>query len=152
MTAGYVNPEARRDFFAGMDAANVDLKGFSDDFYLFTTGARLRPVLDTLVYLRQETDVWLELTTLLIPGHNDSDDELRAMCRWILAELGPDVPHHFTAFHPDHRMRDVPPTPLATLIRARDDRAGGGAAASSTRATSPTRSARSPAASAAAAR
>ncbi|MFN8196337.1 MAG: AmmeMemoRadiSam system radical SAM enzyme [Nocardioidaceae bacterium] len=120
VTAGYVNPEARRDFFAAIDAANVDLKGFSDSFYQFITGARLRPVLDTLVYLRQETDVWLELTTLLIPGHNDSDDELRAMCRWIVAELGPDVPHHFTAFHPDHRMRDVPPTPLRTLVRARE--------------------------------
>jgi len=118
VTAGYVNPEARADLFAVMDAANVDLKGFNDDFYRFVTGARLRPVLDTLVYLKHQTDVWLEITTLLIPGHNDSEDELRAMCRWILAELGPDVPHHFSAFHPDHRMRDVPATPLCTLVRA----------------------------------
>ncbi|WP_040158871.1 AmmeMemoRadiSam system radical SAM enzyme [Nigerium massiliense] len=119
VTAGYVNPEARRDFFGAMDAANIDLKAFTDDFYRRITGARLRPVLDTLVYLRQHTDVWFELTTLIIPGHNDSDGELRAMTSWIVAELGPDVPLHFSAFHPDHRMRDVPPTPPATLTRAR---------------------------------
>ncbi len=120
VTAGYVNEEGRRDLFAEMDAANVDLKGFTDDFYLRLTGARLRPVLDTLLYLRHETDVWLEITTLLIPGHNDSDAELRDMFRWVRTELGPNVPHHVTAFHPDHRMREVPPTPLSTLVRARD--------------------------------
>jgi pyruvate formate lyase activating enzyme len=120
VTSGYVREEGRRDLFAVMDAANVDLKGFTDEFYVRLTGGRLRPVLDTLVYLRHETQVWLEITTLVIPGWNDSEDELRAMFRWVVAELGPDVPHHVTAFHPDHRMRDVPPTPLATLRRARD--------------------------------
>lgn len=119
VTAGYVNPAARRDFFQVMDAANVDLKAFSDDFYQRITGARLAPVLDTLVHLRHETDVWFEITTLLIPGHNDSDAEIDRMARWIVAELGPDVPHHFSSFHPDHRMRDVAPTPPATLARAR---------------------------------
>ncbi|MEZ5095631.1 MAG: AmmeMemoRadiSam system radical SAM enzyme [Nocardioides sp.] len=120
VTAGYVNPDARRDLFASVDAANVDLKGFTEGFYRSLTGASLRTVLDTLVYLRHHTHVWLELTTLLIPGYNDSEKELREMVRWVLAELGPDVPHHFSAFHPDFRMRDVPPTPLATLVRARD--------------------------------
>jgi pyruvate formate lyase activating enzyme len=120
VTAGYVQPQARRDFFSVMDAANVDLKGFNDDFYARITGARLRPVLDTLSYLVAETDVWVEITTLLIPGHNDSDEELHAMGRWVRSELGPDVPHHVTAFHPDWRMRDVPPTPPATLRRARE--------------------------------
>lgn len=119
VTAGYVNPEARRDFFGAMDAANVDLKGFSDTFYQQLTGGRLGPVLDTLRYLVHETGVWTELTTLLIPGHNDSSSELRAMCTWIADELGPDVPLHFTAFHPDHRMRDIPGTPPRTLSRAR---------------------------------
>ncbi len=120
VTAGYVNPEARNDFFAGMDAANVDLKAFDDDFYRRVTGGRLAPVLDTLTYLRHETHVWLEVTTLLIPGHNDSDDELRAQASWMVRELGPDVPLHFSAFHPDHRMRHVPRTPASTLMRARE--------------------------------
>ncbi|WP_082043895.1 AmmeMemoRadiSam system radical SAM enzyme [Mobilicoccus massiliensis] len=120
VTAGYVQGEARTDFFSHMDAANVDLKGFSDSFYRQLTGARLQPVLDTLTHLVHETDVWVELTTLLIPGSNDSDEELTAMCEWVVRELGPDVPHHFSAFHPDHRMPDVPATPLSTLTRARD--------------------------------
>lgn len=120
VTAGYINPAGRRDLFAVMEAANVDLKGFSDDFYRRVTGGRLRPVLDTLSYLRQQTSVWLELTTLLVPGHNDAPEQLRAMCRWVARELGPDVPHHFSAFHPDWRMRDVPATPLGTLLRARE--------------------------------
>lgn len=119
VTAGYVNPGAREDFFAGMDAANVDLKGFTEEFYVRQTGAHLATVLDTLTYLKHETDVWFELTTLLIPGHNDSDAEITAMCRWIREELGPDVPQHFSAFHPDHRMRDVDRTPAQTLVRAR---------------------------------
>ncbi len=119
VTAGYVNPEARRDLFAVMDAANIDLKGFTDSFYERVTGGKLRPVLDTLAYLAG-TDCWFEITTLLIPGFNDSDEELRAMGRWVMAELGPDVPHHVTAFHPDWRMRDVPATPAATLLRARE--------------------------------
>ncbi len=120
VTAGYVNPETRRDFFSVMDAANVDLKGFTESFYEKVTGARLRPVLDTLSYLVHETDVWVEITTLLIPGYNDTDAELHAMGRWVMSELGPDVPHHVTAFHPDWRMLDVPPTPASTLIRARE--------------------------------
>lgn len=120
VTAGYVNPEGRRDLFGAMDAANVDLKGFTDDFYRKVTGARLDPVLDTLRYLHHETDVWLEITTLLIPGYNDSDAELHEMFAWVREDLGPDVPHHVTAFHPDWRMRDVPPTPQATLVRARE--------------------------------
>ncbi len=119
VTAGYVQGQGRTDLFAAMDAANVDLKGFTEDFYRSLTGGSLNAVLDTLVYLRHETDVWLELTTLLIPGRNDSDEQLHAMFAWVAAELGPDVPHHVTAFHPDHRLREVGPTPLATLVRAR---------------------------------
>lgn len=119
VTAGYINPEARRDFFAVMDAANIDLKGFSDSFYQQVTGARLRPVLDAISYAVHETNVWVELTTLLLPGYNDASSDLREMCRWIVTELGPDVPLHFTAFHPDNRMRDLPRTPTRTLARAR---------------------------------
>ena len=119
VTAGYINPEARRDFFAVMDAANIDLKGFSDSFYQQVTGARLRPVLDTISYAVHETNVWVELTTLLLPGYNDASSDLREMCWWIVTELGPDVPLHFTAFHPDNRMRDLPRTPSRTLARAR---------------------------------
>ncbi|CAG0985601.1 hypothetical protein MTYP_01997 [Methylophilaceae bacterium] len=120
VTAGYMHDAARRDFYAKMDAANVDLKAFTDDFYVKLTGSHLQPVLDTLRYIRHETGVWLEITTLLIPGQNDSDEELTAMCRWIRHELGPDVPLHFSAFHPDYKMPGVPATPPATLIRARD--------------------------------
>ncbi|MFZ2387485.1 MAG: AmmeMemoRadiSam system radical SAM enzyme [Polaromonas sp.] len=120
VTAGYMHDQARRDFYAKMDAANVDLKAFTDEFYFKLTGAHLQPVLDTLVYLRHETKVWFEITTLLIPGHNDSDEEITAMCRWIAQELGPDVPLHFSAFHPDHKMPDVSATPPSTLIRARN--------------------------------
>ena len=119
VTAGYIHEEARRDFFAKVDAANVDLKGFTDEFYYKLTGAHLQPVLDTLVYLRKETDVWFEITTLLIPGKNDSDEEITAMCQWIKNELGPEVPLHFSAFHPSHKMMDVPPTPVTTLVKAR---------------------------------
>lgn len=119
VTAGYMGAEARRDFYARMDAANVDLKGFTDDFYFRLCGARLQPVLDTLVYLRHETDVWFEITTLLIPGKNDSDADLQAQCAWIARELGTDVPLHFTAFHPDYKMDDIEATPPATLRRAR---------------------------------
>ena len=120
VTAGYIHEEARRDFFSKMDAANVDLKAFTDEFYYKLTGSHLQPVLETLIYLINETDVWTEITTLLIPGKNDSDEELTAMCKWIKKELGSDVPLHFSAFHPDHKMPDIPPTPSATLIRARN--------------------------------
>lgn len=120
VTAGYICADARREFFAKMDAANVDLKAFSEDFYVRLCGAHLQPVLDTLVYLKQETHVWLEITTLLIPGENDSPDEIEAMCRWILRELGPDTPLHFTAFHPAWKLLDRPPTPARTLVAARE--------------------------------
>lgn len=126
VTAGYVSPyaedaagSAREDFFGAMDAVNVDLKAFTPEFYRRITGADLDVVLDNLVWLAG-TETWVEVTTLLIPGHNDSDAEIRAMADWIVANLGPDVPHHFSAFHPDNRMRDVPPTPPTTLRRARD--------------------------------
>jgi len=119
VTAGYIHAAARREFYAKMDAANVDLKAFTDDFYLKLCGARLGPVLDTLAYLKHDTDVWLEITTLLIPGRNDGDAEIEALSGWVARELGPDVPVHFTAFHPDYKMTDVPRTPAATLTRAR---------------------------------
>lgn len=119
VTAGYMHDAPRREFYAKMDAANVDLKAFTDAFYVKLCGAHLNPVLDTLIYLKHETAVWFEITTLLIPGKNDSDAELKAECAWIARELGPDVPLHFTAFHPDHKMMDIAPTPPATLARAR---------------------------------
>jgi pyruvate formate lyase activating enzyme len=119
VTAGYICAEPRREFFAQIDAANVDLKAFTEDFYFKTTGAHLAPVLDTLVYLKHSTTVWLELTTLLIPGRNDSDHELNALSHWIAQELGTEVPLHFSAYHPDFRMLDIPATPGSTLQRAR---------------------------------
>ncbi len=119
VTAGYVCDEPRREFYQHMDAANVDLKAFTERFYHEVTASHLQPVLDTLVYLKRHTSVWLEITTLLIPGENDSDSEIEALTRWVMAELGPDVPLHFSAFHPDYKMLDRPPTPPATLTRAR---------------------------------
>ncbi len=119
VTAGYITAEARKEMFGVMDAANVDLKGFSEDFYRTLCTAKLRPVLDTLEYVRHETNCWLEITTLLIPGKNDSAAETQALSQWIRQRLGPDTPLHFTAFHPDWRMRDTPPTPAATLQTAR---------------------------------
>jgi pyruvate formate lyase activating enzyme len=119
VTAGYICEEPRTEFFAHMDAANVDLKAFTERFYWKVTGAHLQPVLDTLCYLRRETDVWVELTTLVIPGQNDADAELDAMTQWVVSELGVDVPMHFTAFHPDWKMLDSPHTPPNTLTRAR---------------------------------
>jgi len=119
VSAGYMEPDARRELYAHMDAANIDLKAFTEDFYHRVCAAHLRPVLDTLEYLRHETSVWFEITTLLIPGHNDSDEEVDAETQWIAERLGVDVPVHFTAFHPDYKMRDVPPTPPSTLRRAR---------------------------------
>jgi pyruvate formate lyase activating enzyme len=120
VTAGYICDEPRREFFAHMDAANVDLKAFSEDFYFRVTKAHLAPILETINYLKHETRVWFELTTLLIPGLNDGDRELEALAAWVVDNLGCDVPLHFTAFHPDFRMRDRPPTPAATLRRARN--------------------------------
>ncbi len=119
VTAGEICPAPREELFRHMDAANVDLKGFTEDFYRRICGGELGAVLDTLLYLKAETDVWFEITTLLIPGENDSDRELDAMTRWVVDELGPDVPLHFSAFHPDYKMLDKPPTPPATLTRAR---------------------------------
>jgi len=119
VTAGYICAEPRAEFFACIDAANVDLKAFSERFYRHVCGAELAPVLETLEYLKRETSVWLELTTLLIPGENDSSAEIDAMTRWIVERLGPDVPLHFTAFHPDWKMLDHAATPPATLTRAR---------------------------------
>jgi pyruvate formate lyase activating enzyme len=120
VTAGYIHAEPRRAFFAKMDAANVDLKAFTEDFYRKITASHLGPVLDTLRYLVRETDVWTEITTLLIPDLNDGDDELARLSDFVANELGPRVPLHFTAFHPDHRMTDRVRTPLATLRRARE--------------------------------
>ena len=120
VTAGYMHDQPRREFFDKMDAANVDLKAFTDEFYFKLTGAHLQPVLDTLRYLKHATNVWFELTTLLIPGYNDSDHEIGRMSEWIAKELGPDVPLHFTAFHPDYKMTGLRPTPPETLSRARN--------------------------------
>ncbi len=119
VTAGYIYPEPRRELYAKIDAANVDLKAFTEDFYRKVTASSLEPVKDTLRYLVHETDVWTEITTLLIPGHNDSDAELTQLAEWVGRDLGVDVPIHFSAFHPDYKMMDIPPTPISTLRRAR---------------------------------
>ncbi|MFC1545794.1 AmmeMemoRadiSam system radical SAM enzyme [Pseudomonadota bacterium] len=120
VTSGYIHEVARKEFFSHMDAANVDLKAFTEDFYHTFCAGQLQPVLDTLSYLAHETDVWTEITTLLIPNHNDSDEELQNLSKWIADELGPDMPLHFSAFHPDWKMLSVPPTPPETLGRARN--------------------------------
>jgi len=120
VTAGYISSAARADFFSVMDAANVDLKAFTDQFYRKLCFAELRPVLDTLRYLKHETNVWFEVTTLLIPGQNDSEEEVDRLCGWFIENLGPDVPLHFTAFHPDFKMTDLENTPAATCMRARN--------------------------------
>jgi pyruvate formate lyase activating enzyme len=125
VTAGYICAEPRRELYAHLDAANVDLKGFTEDFYKHVCGGELRAVLETLEYLH-ETDVWFELTTLIIPGLNDSDAEIDEMTGWVVDHLGPDVPMHFTAFHPDFKMMDRPPTPPDTLSRARTIARGNG--------------------------
>ncbi len=119
VTAGYITPQARRDFFSHIDAANIDLKAFTQQFYRKLCFADLEPVLDTLRWLKQETEVWIEVTTLLIPGQNDSEAEIDQLCRWFAANLGPETPLHFTAFHPDFKMQDIPRTPAHTLSRAR---------------------------------
>lgn len=120
VTAGYITAEPRVEFFEHMDAANVDLKAFTEDFYWKICGGHLEPVLETIKYLKDETDVWFELTDLLIPGENDSATEIGEMTEWIVDNLGADVPLHFTAFHPDWKMRDRPATPPATLTNARE--------------------------------
>ena len=120
VTAGYVTERPREEFFRNMDAVNVDLKAFTDRFYWKICGGHLEPVLDTLRYLAHETDVWLEITTLVIPGENDSVSEIEAMSRWVEENLGRDVPLHFSAFHPDWKMMKTPRTPMATLTRSRE--------------------------------
>jgi pyruvate formate lyase activating enzyme len=119
VTAGYMHDAARRDFYAKMDAANVDLKAFTEEFYRKITASSLAPVKETLRYLVHETNVWTEITTLLIPGHNDSDKEIGELSEWVARDLGPTVPLHFSAFHPDYKMTDIPHTPPETLRRAR---------------------------------
>lgn len=126
VTAGYINPEPRALFFRHMDAANVDLKAFTERFYAKLCSGHLAPVLDTLVYLKEKTDVWVEITTLLIPGENDSSAELEQMTRWVMTNLGPDVPIHFSAFHPDFKLTDKSRTPESTLLKAREIALGNG--------------------------
>ena len=126
VTAGYITSGPRQEFFRHMDAANVDLKAFTERFYWKICGGHLEPVLDTLRYLKDETDVWFELTCLLIPGENDTELEIDKMTAWISRHLGPDVPLHFTAFHPDWKMMDRPATPIHTLKRSRDIAMGNG--------------------------
>jgi len=120
VTAGYVREKARTEFFQNIDAANIDLKAFNEKFYKKICGGDLNIVLETLKYLKQETKIWFELTTLLIPGENDSPQEIQSMTEWILINLGPDVPLHFTAFHPDWKMKDIEKTPHSTLSRSRE--------------------------------
>jgi len=120
VTSGYIRPTCRETFYRHMDAANVDLKAFTDEFYRDYTGGRLEPVLDTLRWLARESDTWVEITNLIIPRANDSADEIQRMCQWIVDELGPDVPVHFSAFHPDFKVTDRPPTPVRTLVQAHD--------------------------------
>jgi pyruvate formate lyase activating enzyme len=119
VTAGYITAEARPAFFAAMDAVNIDLKAFTEEFYHRQCLGHLQPTLDTLEYVAHETNCWLEITTLLIPGLNDGEAEIQEMTRWIFDRLGANVPLHFTAFHPDFKMLDRPRTPSATLTRAR---------------------------------
>lgn len=120
VTAGYIDKQARKDVYKYIDAANVDLKAFSETFYRKLTFSHLENILDTLIWLKNETEIWFEITTLLIPDENDSPEEIKQMCNWILVNLGENVPLHFTAFHPDFKMRDKPPTPISTLESARD--------------------------------
>ncbi|WP_229753785.1 AmmeMemoRadiSam system radical SAM enzyme [Amphritea balenae] len=120
VSAGFINPAPRIEFFKHMDAANIDLKGFNETFYRKICGGHLQPVLDTLQYLVNETNCWVEITNLIIPGKNDDPKELRAMCEWIREQFNPFVPLHFTAFHPDFKILDKPRTPLETLVMARN--------------------------------
>jgi pyruvate formate lyase activating enzyme len=120
VTAGYINPEPRKEFFEHMDAANVDLKSFSEGFYRKLCYAELKPILETLIWIKNKTNTWLEVTTLLIPGYNDSEKEIDELSKWFVENLGADTPLHFTAFHPDFKLYDVPPTPYSTLRRARE--------------------------------
>lgn len=118
VTAGYINPEPRKEFFTYMDATNIDLKGFSEKFYQKNCLTHLEPILDTIKYVKKETNCWLELTTLLIEGENDSPEELKKECEWILKELGDDVPLHFSAFHPAYKLMNKQPTKVSKLLEA----------------------------------
>lgn len=120
VTAGYIDKEARKDVYKNIDAANVDLKAFTEKFYYKNTFSHLNEILDTLIWLKNETNIWIELTTLLIPDENDSDDELKNECDWILENLGDNIPLHFTAFHPDFKMRNKKATSHSTLLRAKN--------------------------------
>jgi len=120
VTAGYITPESRPEVFRYIDAANVDLKAFTERFYHKLTFSHLAPVLDTLVWLKRETDIWFEITNLMIPGENDDPDETKRLCDWVAENLGDSVPLHFTAFHPDFKLTDKPRTPASTLKRARE--------------------------------
>ena len=120
VTAGYIDKQARKEVYKYIDAANVDLKAFSETFYRKLTFSHLENILDTLIWLKNETEIWFEITTLLIPDENDSPEEIKQMCNWILVNLGENVPLHFTAFHPDFKMRDKPPTPISVLESARN--------------------------------
>ena len=120
VTEVYISPEPRSEFFKYIDAANVDLKSFSDRFYKEICSAHLDDVLQTLEYLKHETDVWFEITTLLIPGENDSEREINEECAWVIEHLGPDIPLHFSAFHPEWKMMNKPSTPPGTLFNARE--------------------------------
>ncbi len=120
VTAGYIDKEARKEVYKYVDAANVDLKAFTETFYHKLTFSHLNDVLDTLKWIKHETDVWLEITNLIIPGENDNEEEIKQMCDWIVNNLGDEVPLHFTAFHPDFKMRDKPSTPATTLRQARE--------------------------------
>jgi len=119
VTAGYISPDPREEFFNHIDAANIDLKSFSERFYKQMCSAHLNDILSTLEYLKHETEVWFEITTLIIPGENDTERELNEECEWIAQNLGSDVPLHFSAFHPDWKMLDRTPTPQSTLFKAR---------------------------------
>lgn len=120
VTSGFINPEPRKEFFAYMDAANIDLKGFTERFYQKNCLAHLEPILDTIKYVKNHTNCWLELTTLLIEGENDSEAELQKECKWIVEELGDDVPLHLSAFHPSYKFMHKPPTKVSTLLKAYD--------------------------------
>ena len=120
VTAGYINPEARKDLFEHIDATNVDLKSFNEKFYQKHCLASLEPVLDTLKYIKQKTDTWLEITTLLIEGENDSDEEIKKECEWIKNNLGTTTPIHFSAFHPSYKFMNYPSTKTKTLLKAYD--------------------------------
>jgi len=120
VTAGYIGETARAEFFGSLDGVNIDLKAFTERFYRKLCFAHLEPVLDTLRWVRHNTEVWLEVTTLIIPGQNDSPEEIDRLCDFMVEQLGPEVPLHFSAFHPDFKMRDLPRTPPETLQRARE--------------------------------